>query len=206
VTVTVYVPAGVPFTDVVIGDDDDPPPQPAIAIKLKTILDAARVGRRRLPEKNNSEAPRTSAHAMIPMPGGEVGATPPPPLPDAVVPTATATGTAPPPVTLIDPGKLHIGDGVTAGVIPHVKFTVPLNDAAGVTVKLNVAVCPAAIVCEPDPPDATPNVKSGVMVPVPDKTTICEPVPASSATARFAVAAPVAAGVNVTLIVHVAAG
>jgi hypothetical protein len=91
-------------------------------------------------------------------------------------------------------------------VTAQLKFTVPLNDPAGVIDKPNVAVPPAVIVVELDPPDPIPNVKSAAAAPMPETTTTCDPVPALSATIKFAVAAPAAVGVKVTLIVQLASG
>lgn len=124
----------------------------------------------------------------------------------AVVATVTVTGVAMPPVRFTEPGKLQVGAGVSAGVMLHVRFTVPLNDPTGVTVKLNVALFPAVMVDELDDPDAGPIVESGAAAPVPDTTTCCEPLPALSATIRFALAPPAAVGTNVTVMVQLANG
>ena len=86
-------------------------------------------------------------------------------VPPALVETVTFTGVAELPVTLTDAGTLQTGAGVTVGVILQARFTTPLNDPAGVSAKLNVAVLPAEIVDEL-PPVPIPIVKSGVAVAV----------------------------------------
>jgi hypothetical protein len=182
-TVAVYVPGGVP--GVVVEDDEPPPPQAATAMKAKTIMGTARAdSRRRLPTNNRPEASRTSVHPTSLEPGGKLAEDKEPAVPGAVVVTVTVTGVAAPPVTLTEPGKVQLGAGVTAGAMLQVRFTVPLNDPAGVRDKLNVAVFPAGMVDELDDPDARLIVKSGTAVPVPDTATCCEPVPALSCRLR----------------------
>jgi len=199
VTVAAYVPAGVPFEPVEYVD----PPQPPISMKAKTIKAADKLGRRRFLTNRRLEEPRTSTH---PMAGGKLADGPLPAPPDAVVETFTVTEVAELPVTLTELGTLQNGAGETTGAILHVKLTVPLKDPAGVSAKLNVAVLPAEIVDELDPPAAMPKVKSGPLIPVPETTTVCEPVPALSATIRFALTAPAAVGARITLIVQLASG
>jgi hypothetical protein len=87
-----------------------------------------------------------------------------PAVPVAVVPTVTVSGAAVLVLTLTEPGRVQLGAGVTAGVMLQLRFTVPLNDPAGVTTKLNEALFPAGMVDELDDPDARPIVKSGAVV------------------------------------------
>jgi hypothetical protein len=108
---------------------------------------------------------------MSPIHGGRI-AGPPLAVPDAVVLTVTVTEVAKFPVTLTELGTLQTGAGVAGGVTLQVRFTVPLNDPAGVSAKLNVALCPAEIVDELDPPDPMPNVNPGA-IPVPLRLIIC---------------------------------
>ena len=155
-TVAVYVPAGVPLEPV----EDVEPPQPPITRKAKTIMAADKLGRRRLLKSSRLDQPRTSIHPMNSMGGGNLADGPLPAPPDAVVETFTVTEVAELPVTLTELGTLQNGAGETTGAMLHVKLTVPLKDPAGVSAKLNVAVPPAVIVEELDPPDAMPKVKS----------------------------------------------
>ncbi len=47
---------------------------------------------------------------------------------------------------------MQTGAGVAAGVIVQLRLTIPLNDPAGVTARLNDAVCPAVTVAEFEDP------------------------------------------------------
>jgi len=114
-----------------------------------------------LPAYNRPRTPKIIVHASSPMPDGKVADGPPPVPPAAVVDTVTVTGVAELPVIMTDAGALNIGAGVAEGETLHVRLTVPLNDPDGAIAKLKVAVLPADIVEELEPPDATPIVKSG---------------------------------------------
>jgi hypothetical protein len=143
---------------------DDPPPQPAIAMDAKTINGAASAGRRRrLLINSRTETNKTSVQMTRLTPGGKLSDDIVPAVPGAVVATVTVTGAAACPVRLTEPGKVQLGAGITAGVMLHVKFTVPLNAKAGMTIKLKVALFPAAMVDELDDPGAGPMVKSGLI-------------------------------------------
>jgi hypothetical protein len=171
VTIAVYVPAGVPFAPPVVVLDE--PPQPTHVRRAKTITGAAKPVRRRFVAKSNPEAPNARVHQMTPVPIGKLPDGPPLAVPEAVVATDTATEVGELPVTLTDAGTLQVAAGVAAGVTVQVRFTVPLNDPDGESVRANAAVCPAEMVCELDPPDAVPHVKPGVAVPIPVRLTIC---------------------------------
>jgi hypothetical protein len=113
VTVTVYVPAGVPFVADVDVDVDDPPPQPAITRNAITIV-AAHTTRLRLLTNSRHEAPKTRIQPTNrPLagqsPNGSLSA-----LLAAVVVTVTITGVGELP-TLTDPGTLQIGAGLAVG-------------------------------------------------------------------------------------------
>jgi hypothetical protein len=125
-------------------------------------------------------------------------------VPDAVVDTFTATGAAAPWVTLTEAGKVHIGAGVTAGVIAQLRLTVPLNDPVGETVRLKDAACPEVTVAEFEDPAAGPMAKSGAAVAVPDKPMLCGLPTALSVITRLADALPPAVGAKTTLIVQLA--
>jgi hypothetical protein len=63
-----------------------------------------------------------------------------------------------PAVTFTELGKVQVGAGVTDGLTPQARFTVPLQ-VGDVTSSLNMALVPAvtvALVCEPE---ADPMVK-----------------------------------------------
>lgn len=115
---------------------------------------------------------------------------PPVELPAAVVEIVTVTGVAEIPVTFTDAGTPQTGAGVIAGLILQAKFTIPLNDPAGLRVKLNVAVPPAEIVDEL-PPVGILIVKFGAMIPVPLKPIICGELEAPSVIWITAVRTPV---------------
>lgn len=149
--------------------------------------------------KSKVDAPRNSIHAMSQVAGGKNVDGPLLAVPAAVVETVTVTGVAELPVTLTDAGTLQTGAGVTAGVMLHAKFTVPLNDPAGASAKLKVAVPPAEIVAEV-PPVGIPIVKSGVATPVPPRLITCGEFDALSVIWITAVRAPTPWGENVILI------
>ena len=124
-----------------------------------------------MPANSSPETPNTSVHQMTLVPSGKLPDGPPPVLPDPVVATVTVTEVGELPVTLTDAGTVQIGAGTAVGVTLHARFTVPLNDPAGLSARLKVAVCPAEMVCELDPPEAGAKVKSGTAVAVPDRPT-----------------------------------
>jgi len=109
-------------------------------MSARTIAAADRRGRRRLPTNRKPQALKANAHASSPVLGGKIADGTPSALPAAVVATVTVTGAAEPPVTLTEAGTAQTGAGVTAGVRPQVRLTVPLNDPAGVRAKPKVAV------------------------------------------------------------------
>lgn len=103
-------------------------------------------------------------------------------------------GTAELPVTFNDDGETE--QVAAVGTPLHDRLTDPLNPEAGESCKLYVAVWPAVIVDEVDPPLAAPSDKS---VPEPLRETVCGLPAAVSEMLRVAIRAPVADGVNVTL-------
>jgi hypothetical protein len=160
VTLAVYVPAGVPC--VVVDDDEPLPPQLATAMKTTTIEVAARgCSRCRLPTSSRPEANRASVHPISLTPGRKLADDSASALAGAVVDTVTVNAVAVPPVRLTEPGKLQVGAGLTVGLILQLRLTVPLNELDGVTARLNVAFCPAAMSAELDDPDAGAIVNPG---------------------------------------------
>jgi len=99
--------------------------------------------------------------------------------------------------------RLRVAGGVTVGLTPQVRLTLPLDPPTDANERLNVAFCPEKMVCEVDDPGAGAIVKS---IPVPETITTYDPVPALSATIRFALNSPPAVGANVTLIVQLVSG
>jgi hypothetical protein len=175
-------------------------------MQTRKIIGTASVGsRRRLPTNNSNDPISMRGHSRSLGSAGKFADDTLAAVPEAAVATVTVTAVAVLPVTLTEPGTVHTGAGVAAGVMAQARFTVPLKDPAGVRFKLKVAVCPAEMVWL-DPPEPALKVKSGTAVPVPDRATICEPVPALSATTRLAVAAPASVGANFTLIVQLVDG
>jgi len=57
--------------------------------------------------------------------------------------------------------RLHVGAGVAAGVMAHIRFTVPVNDPIDAKARLKLAVCPAVTVCDVGDPETAPTEKSG---------------------------------------------
>jgi len=204
VIVAVYVPAGVPG---VVCEDEAPPPHPAHDANASTTSGAARPGSRFRFRRNSHPAPTASAvHARGIAAGGKPTGDSVPVVTGAVVATVTVTVCAVLPICTDELDRLQVGGGVTVGLMPQVRLTLPLNPPTDANERLNVAFCPAEMVCEVGNPDAGPTVKSGAGVPVPETATTCEPVPALSATVRFALAPEAAVGVNVTLIVQLVIG
>lgn len=92
----------------------------------------------------------------------------------AVVDTCGVTGADVPCVTFTETGTVQTGAGVTAaGVIVQLRLTTPLNDPAGVTARLNDAVCPAVMVAEFEDPLPAAISKSAAAVAIPDNATVC---------------------------------
>ena len=56
---------------------------------------------------------------------------------------------------------MHVGAGVTVGVIAQLRLTVPVNDAIGASARVKLAVCPALMVCDVGDPEPASIVKSG---------------------------------------------
>jgi hypothetical protein len=122
-------------------------------------------------------------------------------FPAAVVEIVTATGVAELPVTFTDAGTPQTGAGVTVGLMLQAKFTIPLNDPAGESVKLKVAVPPAEIVDEL-PPVGILIVKSDAAMPVRLKPIICGELDALSVIWITAVRSPAPCGEKVIPIVQ----
>ena len=117
----------------------------------------------------------------------------------AVVPTVTVIACAAPPLICTEAlDRVQVGGGVTAGVIPHFRLTVPANDPDGARDKVNIALCPALTVFEVDDPGAGEIVKSGAAEPIPDKAIVCGLVGALSLIVRVPDRLPVAVGPNST--------
>ena len=106
--------------------------------------------------------------------------------------------------------NLQVGGSVVATepfniMLPQASATLWLNPPTDVIVTVEVADSPA--VTDAGEGAGTEIAKpGGAAAPVPDTTTCCEPVPALSATTRFALAPPAAVGANVNLIVQLADG
>ena len=124
----------------------------------------------------------------------------------AVVDICAVTGAAVPGVTFTEAGTVQTVGAVTAGVTVQLRLTIPLNDAAGVTARLNDAACPAVMVAELEDPLAVAISKSAAAVAVPDRATVCGLLTALSAIFMPAVALPAAVGLKMTLMVQFAPG
>lgn len=114
--------------------------------------------------------------------------------------------TVPPLICTEEFDRVQVGDGVTAGVIPHFRLTTPENDPDGPRDKVNVALCPALTVFELGDPGASEIVKPGAASPVPMRATACGLPGAVSMTDRSAMRNPPAVGLNLTLAVQVPVG
>jgi hypothetical protein len=126
------------------------------------MIGAARIGRRfRFHSNNNPELSNIPVHASGIQPDGKLSCDTLPEVAGAVVPTVTVTVWLPLPVIFTEEvDNVHVGAGVTVGVMLQLRLTVPVNDPDGATTKLNLALCPALIVCDVDCPDAGPKLKS----------------------------------------------
>jgi hypothetical protein len=84
---------------------------------------------------------------------------------DATVATVTVTGCDPlPAICTEELDRLQVGAGVTTGVMPQVRLTVPLNDPVGARTRLKLAVCPALTIWDVGEPEAAPTAKSEATV------------------------------------------
>ena len=105
-------------------------------------------------------------------------------------------------ICTVDADKVQVGANVVVGAMAQCKFTVPLNVPDPAILRLKLAVCPALTVCEADEPDEDAMLKSGRMVPIPDKATAWELPEAVLLIAKLAMRVPPAVGVNVTFTVQ----
>ena len=136
-----------------------PPPHPAHNVTSNTIVNL------RFRIQIHAEINSVSDHASDIAVGGKSTCVRVPEVKLAVVPTVNVTGCDPLPLRFMDElDRPQVGAGVAAGVIAQVRLAVPLNDPAGASIRLKVAVCPALTVCEIGEPDAGLKVKSGTTV------------------------------------------
>ena len=117
VTLTVYVPEGVPS---VLCEDPDPPPTQPTNNKImdNTALDVASAcSRRRLRKSTSPGTSSIALHSNGIAPGWRPGLDNVPVVIAAVVDTVACTGDTAPAFTLTELGTVHVGAGVTAGAI-----------------------------------------------------------------------------------------
>ena len=125
---------------------DEPPPHDTHNAKAVAIAGVLRTSNRLQPLANKSAKPDNIKAGNI-APGGITMPGPTLVVVEAVVPTVTVT------VWLVlllicteEPDRLHVGAGVTAGVIAQLRFTVPLKDSIAPNTSWKLAVCPALMV------------------------------------------------------------
>jgi hypothetical protein len=115
-----------------------------------------------LRSNNHAKLSNIPVHASGSDPDGKFTCDTLPVVTGAVVPTVTVTDWFPLPVICTEElDKPQVGAGLTTGVMAQLRFTVPVNPAEGVMTKLNLALCPAFMVCEVGDPEAAPIAKSG---------------------------------------------
>jgi len=161
VIVAIYVPEGVPA---IVWDDEGPlEPHPRENRKIKTMMGTRRAGRRLRFRTHNHAHPRNiSVHAREIGPAGKVTWGAATAVTGAVVPTLNVTVCVPLPLICTEElDMLHVGAGLTAGVMAQLKFTVPENDPIDANARLKLAVCPTLIVWKVGEPEAAPMEKSG---------------------------------------------
>lgn len=96
----------------------------------------------------------------------------------AVVPNFKVTDCVPLPLIGTEElDSVQVGAGVTFGVITQLKFTVPANDAIGITIKLKLASPPAFIVSEVVDPAAELMTKFGFPPGLVFRSTPIPPLP-----------------------------
>jgi hypothetical protein len=147
-----------------VWDDEEPlPPHDTQVSTVSTTIGAAGADHLfRLRPRIHDDPTRVSINTKGMAPGGNpiVGALLL--VTGVVVPIFTVTDCVALPLICTDElDSVHVGAGVTAGVIAQLRLTVPANDPVPAMAKLNLAVCPALIVCEVGDPEAAPMVKSG---------------------------------------------
>jgi hypothetical protein len=143
------VPAGVPGEVCVV--DELLPPQD-IENTISNVSGAANTrGRFRLPARRAAEPSSSNVHSSGRIVGGVPLRSTVPLVTDAVVATLTATVCVPLLLICTDEvDRLHVGAGVTIGVIAQLRLMVPVKDPTEVKSRLKFAVCPALMVCEVD--------------------------------------------------------
>jgi hypothetical protein len=164
----------------VVDDEELLPPHPTENAKASTTIGAASAGSRlRLRTHSQAEPRNINVHASDIGSSGKLTRGTAPVVTGAAVATWTVTGCVPlPGICTEELDRLHVGAGVTAGVIAQVRFIVPENDAVAAKATLKLAVCPVVIVWEVgeaapiEKPGAGPLVLSSTPIPGPQKKTI----------------------------------
>ena len=131
------------------------PPHDTHDATANTSAGAASAGSRLRVRANNSPEPNAiSVHATGIAPSGNSMVGMLLLVTGAVVSIVTVTDCVPMPLICTDDlDNVHVGAGVTLGVIAQLKFTVPVNDPVGASANVKLAVCPALMVSEVgDPP------------------------------------------------------
>jgi hypothetical protein len=204
VTVTVYVPAGVPGA----GDCEDgeggqlPPPQPTRSPAPRTTLvTTSETANRRLHWKNIPNANNAVTHTRRSGSPRNLGSE----IVAAVLAAVVATDTVAEPLPPLESRKeevdrLHVGAGLTPGVIVQLKFTVPRNEAPATSAKLKLADFPALTVCDVGEPEAGLIAKSLAATPIPESVTVCGLPLALSTMVKVPVLVPDTVGVKVMCI------
>jgi hypothetical protein len=188
-----------------VWEDEEPlPPHDTQVSTVSTTIGAASADHLiRFRTSIHDDPSSMTVHASGIVPGGNPIVGTLPLVTDAVVPIFTVTDCVALPLICTDElDSVHVGVGVTVGVIAQLRFTVPVNDPVGASARLKLAVCPALIVCEVGEPEAAPIVKPGAGEAAPDKLITCGLPATLSVTVMLPVRLPVALGVKVTDIVQ----
>jgi hypothetical protein len=142
-------------------DDEPLPPHPTSEANASTISGATRLGNRFRFRRNSHPEPNINASQAS---GGAAGGNPIGETllaVEPIVPTVTVTVCAVLPICTGELDRPQVGGGVTVGLMLQVRLALPLNPPTAANEMLNVAFCPAEMVCEVWDPDAGAIVKSG---------------------------------------------
>ena len=143
---------------------EEPLPHDIHNARAIAIAGVASAGNHLRPRANKSAKPDNIKAVNIAL-GGNAMRCPAPVVVEAVVPTLTVTVWLEAALICTEEfDRLHVGAGVTTGVIAQLRFTVPLKELIAPNASLKLALCPALMVWEVGEPDAGPMVKSGVVV------------------------------------------
>lgn len=157
--------------------DDEPPPQAVSVIKLIASRSPAQRARGACRRDRRYAAQSTGTAQISGAVGGKrIGAGVVPVVAGAVVPMLTVTEEVAVPLSCTEElERMHVGGGVTCGVMAQVRLMVPEKELAGVKFDVNVALCPAVTVWAAGAAVATEKSGGAVIVSVRGTLLVIEP-------------------------------